>query len=60
MKGRLSKSEGKQNKKTKSCLNVLWKDFMLKKKKKEEIKQELKYKIKSEDRDGGGAKKSKK
>ena len=59
MKGRLSKSEGKQNKKTKSCLNVLWKDFMLKKKK-EEIKQELKYKIKSEDRDGGGAKKSKK
>lgn len=29
-------------------------------KKKEEIKQELKYKIKSEDRVGGGAKKSKK
>lgn len=52
MKGRPSKSEGKQNKKTNSCLNVLWKDFMLRKKKKE-IKQELKYKIKSEDRDGG-------
>ena len=34
MKGRPSKSEGKQNKKTQSCLNVLWKDFMLKKKKK--------------------------
>lgn len=50
MKGRPSNSEGKQNKKTKSCLNVLWKDIMLKKKK--EIKKELKYKIKSEDRDG--------
>ena len=55
MKGRPSKSEGKQNKKTKSCLNVLWKDFMLREKKKE-IKQELKYKIKSEDRDEGAKK----